>query len=58
MLLINVLLLLLFPKVEMVVEVLDKNEGSPFQGAAERLAQEAYVRGSSDNIGVCVVAIE
>ena len=42
----------------MVVEVLDKNEGSPFQGAAERLAQEAYVRGSSDNIGVCVVAIE
>lgn len=28
-----------------------------FQEAAEVLTQEAYVRGSSDNIGVCLVAI-
>jgi hypothetical protein len=32
--------------------------GSVFQDAAERLAVEAYVRGSTDNIGVCVVAVE
>ena len=31
--------------------------GSLFQDAAERLAVEAYVRGSTDNIGVCVVAV-
>ena len=36
------------------------NEDSigPFQESAERLAVEAYVRGSTDNIGVCVVAID
>jgi len=32
-------------------------EGGAFQEAAQRLTQEAYVRGSTDNIGVCVVAI-
>jgi protein phosphatase 1L len=31
---------------------------SAFQKAAERLAVEAYVRGSTDNIGVCVVAVD
>ena len=35
----------------------DDNIG-PFQESAERLAVEAYVRGSTDNIGVCVVAID
>jgi serine/threonine protein phosphatase PrpC len=28
------------------------------QHAAEALAQEAYMRGSTDNIGVCIVALE
>lgn len=32
-------------------------ESAAFQRAAEALTLEAYVRGSSDNIGVCVVAI-
>jgi serine/threonine protein phosphatase PrpC len=32
-------------------------EGGAYQEAAQILTQEAYVRGSSDNIGVCVVAI-
>jgi serine/threonine protein phosphatase PrpC len=32
-------------------------DGGVFQEAAERLALEAYVRGSTDNIGVCVVAV-
>jgi serine/threonine protein phosphatase PrpC/serine/threonine protein kinase len=31
--------------------------GGAFQEAAQRLTQEAYVRGSTDNIGVCVVAV-
>eukprot|EP00804_Cyclotella_cryptica_P018285 CCRYP_017653-RB/>CCRYP_017653-RB protein AED:0.20 eAED:0.20 QI:294/0.9/0.81/1/0.8/0.63/11/1789/1311 len=44
--------------VEMVEEAIRANKrGSAFQVAAEWLTQEAYVRGSLDNIGVCVVAI-
>lgn len=44
--------------VEMVEEALNSDKGgSAFQVAAEWLTQEAYVRGSLDNIGVCVVAI-
>jgi len=33
------------------------HSGTSYQEAAEVLTQEAYVRGSSDNIGVCIVAI-
>jgi protein phosphatase 1L len=33
-------------------------EGGAFQKAAERLTQEAYVRGSTDNIGVCIIALD
>ncbi len=33
-------------------------EGGAFQKAAEQLTQEAYMRGSTDNIGVCVIAID
>ena len=33
------------------------NNGGAFQEAAEVLAVDAFVRGSTDNIGVCVVAI-
>ena len=48
--------------VEMVFEAMESvktnKTGSAYQVAAEWLTQEAYVRGSSDNIGVCVVAID
>jgi len=48
--------------VDMVVEVLVSfnfwRETDAFQEAAERLTHEAYIRGSNDNIGVCVVALE
>eukprot|EP00541_Cyclophora_tenuis_P009831 CAMPEP_0116541510 /NCGR_PEP_ID=MMETSP0397-20121206/521_1 /TAXON_ID=216820 /ORGANISM="Cyclophora tenuis, Strain ECT3854" /LENGTH=210 /DNA_ID=CAMNT_0004065457 /DNA_START=3 /DNA_END=635 /DNA_ORIENTATION=- len=47
--------------VDMVAEEIEMTEGweeqGAFQKAAERLTQEAYIRGSTDNIGVCVVAI-
>jgi serine/threonine protein phosphatase PrpC len=33
-------------------------DGGAFQEAAEVLTQEAYVRGSTDNIGVCVIALD
>ena len=36
----------------------EEEEDGRFQEAAERLAVEAYVRGSTDNIGVCVVAVD
>jgi protein phosphatase 1L len=48
--------------VDLVTSVLQKygpqtwKEGG-FQEAAKVLTQEAFVRGSGDNIGVCVVAI-
>ena len=50
----------LFPSYDDIDDDDDDDEGSggPFQESAERLAVEAYVRGSTDNIGVCVVAID
>ena len=32
-------------------------EGGAYQEAAQILTHEAFIRGSSDNIGVCVVAM-
>jgi serine/threonine protein phosphatase PrpC len=52
--------------VDMVTQVVEQHDynhgtnwedGGAFQEAAEVLTQEAYVRGSTDNIGVCVFAI-
>jgi len=52
--------------VNLVVHVLRQHDsengiswekGGAFQEAAQRLTHEAYIRGSTDNIGVCVVAI-
>ncbi|KAL3808967.1 hypothetical protein ACHAXA_005159 [Cyclostephanos tholiformis] len=44
--------------VDLAWQVIEGNKiGTAYQDAAEVLTQEAYVRGSSDNIGVCIVAI-
>lgn len=44
--------------VELAWQVIQGNDnGTAYQDAAEVLTQEAFVRGSSDNIGVCVVEI-
>ena len=51
---------------DMVVQVMEEfdpshgitwEEGGAYQEAAQMLTHEAYIRGSSDNIGVCVVAM-
>ena len=44
--------------VDLAWQVIKGNKnGTAYQDAAEVLTQEAYVRGSTDNIGVCIVAI-
>ena len=44
--------------VDLAWQVIKENKsGTAYQEAAAVLTQEAYVRGSSDNIGVCVLAI-
>ena len=51
---------------DMALQVMDEfdpshgitwEEGGAYQEAAQMLTHEAYIRGSSDNIGVCVVAM-
>ena len=51
---------------DMVLQVMEEfdprhgitwEEGGAYQEAAQMLTHEAYIRGSSDNIGVCVVAM-
>ena len=51
---------------DMVLQVMDEfdpshgitwEEGGAYQEAAQMLTHEAFIRGSSDNIGVCVVAM-
>mmetsp|Transcript_22394 Transcript_22394/g.54225 ORF Transcript_22394/g.54225 Transcript_22394/m.54225 type:complete len:610 (-) Transcript_22394:110-1939(-) len=44
--------------VDLAWQIIKENKnGTGYQEAAEVLTQESYVRGSLDNIGVCVVAI-
>jgi len=44
--------------VDLAWQVVTENESSTaYQKAAEVLTQEAYVRGSLDNIGVCIIAV-
>lgn len=55
----------LFFQVDLVIETIEstRDDGShttnhtALQRAAEALVHEAFVRGSSDNIGVCVIAL-
>lgn len=55
----------LLPQVDLVVDTIEKeieHEGrnstqTVLQRASEALVHEAYVRGSSDNIGVCVISL-
>ena len=51
---------------DMVLQVMDEfdpshgitwEEGGAYQEAAQMLTHEAYIRGSLDNIGVCVIAM-
>ena len=44
--------------VQTVIESFESwEEGGAFQHAAQVLTHEAYVRGSTDNIGICIVAL-